>query len=283
MANVNIFIDDFNVEIRPGSWGQYGTSYGFVAAIVHAGAQQQVEHVLSNELAVAKAAGVRADELHGADIVNAKKGWREITILERVEVLKRVLGSAKTADVHFIWELVQDGRPEFGAVRSAVVSALQARIPEDTLRRLSPDGDPQASIVTVVLRQALLYAALRMGATAIEVQQDEGIPRVVQLETVYQDRMREGGCYINLLPNAKSHQVPGLQLADLAATTLGIGFKVSRKIDELKETATYPDGDPFDAFSRVFFAEDVLPLLETRLRTHRAVDLHFNSEDEATE
>src|SRR5207253_55542 len=100
--DTEVFVDDFNVEVAPGSWAKFGVSYGFVAAIVPFAGLALVEQSVDAEIARARAAGVRVDELHGKDIVAGGHGWRNRSIEERVSVIKRLLVVARAAGAHFV-------------------------------------------------------------------------------------------------------------------------------------------------------------------------------------
>lgn len=278
MTRAHVYIDDFNVEVRPRDWAKYGISYGFVAAILPHNGVSLIEARIRQELDVTSGLGLSSRELHGKEIVSGKNGWKTLSVEARVSLIKRVLETARDAGTHYIWELVQDGRPEFMAAREEIAAGLDGALPSSSVRRLSPEGDPRLPIASVLQRSAVAYAVHTFGATEVEVVQDKGIPRDPHMEKRFVDGAKRCGVAVRLLNNADSRLVLGLQLADAAATVLNAGFKLSRQLDDLRESGDFPD-----LFTRYIIELDVINVLETRIRTHRAVDLGFAEKESMAE
>lgn len=274
--SVSIFIDDYRVSITPGEWANQGDSFGFVSAIVNDDTQSEVVEAVKREISLMQGKGFNLIELHGQDIVSAKNGWEEIEILDRVELLSRVLEASKRANVQFIWELVQEGRDEFKRVRKNIHTFFKEdnqKLHKAALDRWDVKNDPRLSIATVLRRASLMYSITNLRVNKISIYEDMGIPKCEEHDRPFIHELQDKGIEISWNTSVRSELNYGIQIADIAGTVIRIATNIERLIDYKKSKDLWPCEEIYNAFNRVLYQHGVVELLETGKRTFRAVDL----------
>jgi hypothetical protein len=249
---VLVFIDDFtHARPRDAPSEIVSDSFAYVASILAAESLPLLQDGFRRKKEeLASKWGTTFPEFHGTEIVSR-------------------------CGVNTVWEMVQEGIPEYDRIRAVISERLSPKIHPKAADRFSVAGSAKLPIATVTRHASLIFAKQRLGALSVSLIEDREIPRDSQLTADFIRKCRSSGLKVNTAWDQDSRDHAGLQLADLSATVLRLGVKFRDRTNYLREHGLALNGDAFDSFTQEFLRQDVMSLLEMGVRSFRAVDLEF--------